>query len=284
MARNKFSSKKDTLGKPQRRKGEKNRNKFSKGKKTSPGFWNAEYNTQNNTKAVDAPHLALSNNPSTDMIKFLRWFETEYKEDYLHIGSTVADLGCGNGRNLIYLAQTFGIVGFGCDISKEAISVAKRLSSEITIRDERGRSLGQREALPLDYAIQSITNPIPLPNESQNLVLDMMTSHFLNQEQRTKFINEVLRILKPDGWLYFKTFLLDEDKHAERLIKEFPALEKNSYIHPQIGVAEHVFTEEEIRGMLEEHFIIYHVRKSQQHIQNGKAARRRSISIYAQKK
>lgn len=227
---------------------------------TSKDFWDKEYRT--------SAHLTLSMNPSEDLERFMRWLEREFGERYLKTIQTVADLGCGNGRNLVYLARNFGMRGTGFDISTEAIAQAKKESKDSQIM----------------YNVHSIAKPLPLENESQALVLDMMTSHFLNQEQRKELIAEVARVLRPDGWLFYKTFLLDEDKRAERLLQESPAAEKGSYIHPKIGVAEHVSTEEEIRELFEDKFFIHKIHKSHRHLAHGRAAKRRSISVYAQKR
>ena len=122
---------------------------------------------------------------------------------------------------------------------------------------------------------------IPLPDESQTLVLDMMASHFLKSKERLALTKEIHRVLKPGGYFFYKTFLLDEDKHAARMILENPADEENTYIHPKIGVAEHVSTEKEINDLYADYFMIHKVSKSHRH--RGKFAKRRSISVYMQK-
>jgi len=223
-------------------------------------FWNREY------KAGE--HLALSTNPSEDLQKFISWLERLHGRKYLNPLASVIDLGCGNGRNLIYLSQNFGMRGIGIDLSKQAIAQAKSLSVE----------------LPIQYIVESIANPLPIADTSQTLVLDMMTSHFLNNAERAKLLKEIKRVLRSDGWLFLKTFLRDEDEHAERLLKENPGSEAGSYIHPEIGVAEHVFTEAEITKTLEEDFIIHKINKSHRHSRDGRAGKRRSMSIYAQVK
>lgn len=210
----------------------------------------------------------LSGNPSEDLVKFTRWLSREHGGKYLNKTISILDLGCGNGRNLIYLAQEFGCRGIGFDISHEATAQAARLSKE----------------LPLTYETRSIAGPIPLADGSQMLVLDMMTSHFLKEAERKELLNEIVRVLRPNGWLFFKTFLRDEDEHAERLLREHPSGEEGSYIHPVIGVSEHVFTEKEISEFLGEYFTIHKVAKSHRHTRHGKAWKRRSVSVYAQKK
>ncbi|PIR57656.1 MAG: hypothetical protein COU71_02900 [Parcubacteria group bacterium CG10_big_fil_rev_8_21_14_0_10_38_31] len=231
-----------------------------KNRRNDRKFWNKEYK--------EVKHLSLSSNPSEDLLKFTRWLGRQYKGAYLGRSDTVLDVGCGNGRNLVYLAKTFGIKGIGVDISKEAIAQARDMS----------------KGLPLEYKCQSIADSILVDDESCSLVLDMMTSHVLNSEKREHLLNEIVRILKPGGWFFFKTFLLDEDRHAERLLRENPAEEKGTYIHPKSGTPEHVFTEDEIGKVLDPYFIIHKISKSHRHILKGKAFKRRSISVYAEKK
>ena len=65
------------------------------------------------------------------------------------------------------------------------------------------------------------------------------------------------------------------------MILENPTEEANTYIHPKIGVAEHVSTEEEIEDLYGKYFTIHKISKSHRH--RGKYAKRRSISVYMQK-
>ena len=226
-----------------------------KGKAGGAAFWDREYKS--------ADHLSLSEEVSEDLAKFTRHLEREYKRTYLNPLASVLDLGCGNGRNLIYLAKTYGMRGIGFDISGTAISQAKSASV----------------GLPLTYETRSIAPPLSVPDGSQTLVLDMMTSHFLSGAEREELYREIYRVLKPSGWLFLKTFLRDEDTHAARLLREHPAEESGSYIHPEIGVSEHVFTEEEIGAALGAHFTVHKILKSHRH----REGKRRSISLYAQK-
>ncbi len=223
------------------------------------GFWDSEYR--------DAGHLAISMNPSEDLEKFTRWLDREYGRAHLNITSSVLDLGSGNGRNLVWLAETFGIRGVGYDISGEAV--------------KQSRQYAEKNNLELTYEARSIAGAITLPDESQSIVLDMMTSHFLKETERAFLIQEIFRVLKPGGFLFYKTFLLDEDKHAKRMIQERPAEEKNTYIHPRIGVAEHVSTEDEIRTLYGAQFEIEKIYKSHRH--TGRNAKRRSITVYLKK-
>ena len=233
--------------------------KKKKRKQHGATFWEAEYS--------NPTHLKLSTNHSEDLEKFTRWVERQKRYDILSPSASVLDVGCGNGRNLIFLARNFGNSGTGFDISKSAIVQAVNAS----------------KGLSLAYKARSIAGALELDNESQSLVLDMMTSHFLNKDERYHLRDEIYRVLKPGGFLFMKTFLKDEDLHTARLLRESPGEETGSYIHPVMGVAEYVYSEEELVDFLSEKFIIHKIYRSHKHAFRGQARKRRTITIYAEK-
>ncbi len=263
-------------------------------------FWNKEYKSPK--------HLALSEQPAEDLEKFSRWLARAWeKEPQAILGidanSFVVDMGCGNGRNLAYLAKTFGCRGIGFDVSGEAIRqarmVAEKVDAEIAEEeggeggkrnDKRGEKSGDKKhsdkvSSLLTFEARSIEGTFPeIADESVDLVLDMMSSHFLNEKQRIVFRDEVARILKPGGWLFFKTFCADGDLHTKRLLRDNPSEEAGSYIHPKFGMAEHVWTEEEIEGFFGEQFEVKKAEKSHRHILNGRAFKRRTITAYLERK
>lgn len=223
-------------------------------------FWDKEY--------TNPEHLKLSENVSADLEKFIRWFSRQKGlQNVFDLGKSAIDAGCGNGRNLIYLAQNFGMKGIGVDISSAAIAQAKRAS----------------EKLNITYHVGTAGSPLPAEDETQSLALDMMASHFLSKEERTQLRDEIHRVLIPGGYLFMKTFLKDEDRHTERLLKEFPGKEEGSYIHPVMGVPEYVYSEDELVKFLGEKFLIRKVSRSHRHTVKGGAGKRRTISIYAEK-
>ncbi|MEK7118188.1 MAG: class I SAM-dependent methyltransferase, partial [Patescibacteria group bacterium] len=155
----------------------------------------------------------------------------------------------------------------GYDISNEAIKLSRLASKN----------------LPISYTVRSIEGALDLPDNSVDVVLDMMTSHFLKEKERGTLRAEILRVLKPGGWLFFKSFLLEGDLNARRLLKEHPADEKGAYIHPTLGVYEHVWTEESLREFFGPHFAIHKLERSHKHLKRGRAWKRRTVTAYLQK-
>ena len=222
-------------------------------------FWDQEY--------TNPEHLKLSTAESADLAKFTRWVIRRGRGDVLAQQASALDAGCGNGRNLIYLAQEFKMHGVGFDISAAAIAQAKAASKDLNIK----------------YEVRNAGQTLPTPDESQSLVLDMMTSHFLDKAGRTQLRDEFFRTLQPGGFLFMKTFLKDKDLHTARLISERPGPEEGSYIHPVMGVPEYVYSEEELVNFLSEKFIVRKIYRSHKHAFKGRARKRRTISIYAEK-
>lgn len=223
-------------------------------------FWDREYRT--------SEHLALSTTQSEDLEKFVRWQIRHCKYQYLNPAATVLDLGCGNGRNLIFLAQNFGMHGIGYDISQTAIEHALRETGD----------------LPIQYEVRSIAEPLPTQDESQTFVLDMMTSHFLKKAERERLREEIHRVLRPGGWLFFKSFLADEDIHTRRLLREHPADEEGAYIHPELGVYEYAWTEDGVYEFFGKEWQLHKFNKSHRHIlKKGRPGKRRTFSAYVQK-
>jgi SAM-dependent methyltransferase len=158
--------------------------------------------------------------------------------------------------------------GLGIDISGVAIEQAIKETGD----------------LPINYEVTSITDALPVESNSANIVLDMMTSHFLRKAEREALREEILRVLRPGGWLFFKSFLADEDIHTRRLLREHPADEEGAYIHPEMGVYEYVWTQEAVEEFFAGDFELHKFNKSHRHIlKKGKPGKRRTFSAYLQK-
>lgn len=230
--------------------------------KKKKDFWNKEY--------AEARSFALSDEPAEDLIKFTRFLMRQSGKNLLNVTRKALDVGCGNGRNLIYLGETFGMHGLGYDLSSEAIDQARQNAGE----------------LPLEFKVQSLADPIPLPDSSVTIALDMMASHVLKRAEREKLRGEIFRVLRPGGWLLFKSFLLEDDQNAARMLEEYPGAEEGMYLHPRIKVAEYVWpTVSDVEDFYtEEGFSVHKTEKSFKHVTRaGKPWKRRSVIAYLEK-
>jgi SAM-dependent methyltransferase len=238
------------------------------GVKNAKEFWDNEY-------SKGGEKFSLSEEPSEDLQKFVRWLEREYKgQEPINKNTKFVDIGCGNGRNSIYLAENFGAKGIGFDISEQAIKTATR--------NTEAKGLSKN----LSFEVRNLNEGIPEVDNSQDLVIDAVASHVLKKEERIFLKNEVLRVLTGGSYMFLKSLLLDDDSHAKQMIREHGenADEDNSYIHPTMGIFEHVPSEEELISFYENDFYIDKVERSFAHRINGRANKRRYIVMYLRKK
>ncbi len=227
-------------------------------------FWNKEY--------TSPKHLTMSDEPSGDLVSFCNWAERNAEWPPFPQGGKFLDIGCGNGRNSIYLSEFHAQSGVGIDISGAAIEIARKKADEKGLKN-------------LTFMTQSFDEKLPAEDESLDVVIDLMSTMSLLRPEREKLKSEVLRILKPYGWFYFKTFVLDGDSHAKRLLETDRGPEQNTYMHPRIGVPEHVWTIDEIHEFFSDKFTIHKTLKSYKHVtKEGKPHKRRTISVYMEKK
>jgi ubiquinone/menaquinone biosynthesis C-methylase UbiE len=233
--------------------------------KNAEQFWNAEYGDDGEGK-----NFTLSTNPSEDLQKFIRWLERQYKgQQVFNKNSFVVDVGCGNGRNLLWMNSEFGVGGVGYDISSTGVNSAKN-------KGQKG----------VNFTAQNVNEKIPCEDNKADLVIDAVVSHVLRKDEREKFRQEVLRVLSTGSYYFLKSLLLDEDGHAKRMIKENGAQagEENSYIHPTMGIFEHVPSEEELVNFYKDDFEIEKIERSHAHQVRGRANKRRYIILYLRKK
>lgn len=184
--------------------------------------WEKEYQTRKN--------LPSSNTyvPSRALRNFLEEFSEINKNSAL-------DLGSGNGRNSIYLIQQGFKNVTGIEFSKIAFDQAVAKAQEENVSDKIqfiNRSIGQKQ----DF-----------PDQSFDLIIDMMVMHSLNKTERQILFEEIKRLLKPGGHFVFYT-IASESEAAQDLIKKWRGDEPNSYrfkVDNDI-ITEKTFTQKEL--------------------------------------
>jgi ubiquinone/menaquinone biosynthesis C-methylase UbiE len=151
----------------------------------------------------------------------------------------VLDLGCGTGRNSNHLAS-LGADVVGVELAKNALDLAQKRADEMGVK--------------VNYIHQSIGEPLPLEDNSFDMILDITSSNSLNEAEREIYIKEAARLLKPGGAFLVRALSLDNDKNAKNLLKLYPGPEKYTYIMPKTGIVERIFLRQDFRKMYAEHF------------------------------
>ncbi|MFG0918839.1 class I SAM-dependent methyltransferase [Pseudomonas fulva] len=97
------------------------------------------------------------------------------------------DLGCGNGRNSLFLAN-LGMTVTALDFSEKAVSLTL----------DRIKEAGLSESV--EVMNQDLHDGVPACDESYDLVLDAYSlCHFTRDEDQRRMVHEIMRVLKPGG-------------------------------------------------------------------------------------
>jgi SAM-dependent methyltransferase len=177
--------------------------------------------------------IRLDNTPTKAVVRFSKFLRKERGLPLSNIN--ILDLGCGIGKNSLFLAdfdkETNGATGF--DVSSTALEHARRIAQEMGIKNA-------------DFRKQSIGTTWPVDNSSFDIILDVTSSNSLSETEREVYLNEIQRTLKPGGYLFVRALCKDGDANAKTLLKSNPGKEKDTYIMPEFGLVERVFSREDL--------------------------------------
>lgn len=104
-------------------------------------------------------------------------------------GSFMADVGCGNGKNL---ALSDDIASFGCDYCEALVKIASGQHLEVARSD----------ALTTPYRTASMDAAISIA----------VIHHFATQQRRAEAVQELLRIVKPGGRVLIYVWAREQPK------------------------------------------------------------------------
>lgn len=98
------------------------------------------------------------------------------------------DLGCGGGRDAIFLAQS-GFRVIGVDVSPTALGIARRRA--------------RRSETPVSWCVATVSQ-LPLAPGSAVLAVDRGLFHALEGPARRRYAAAVARLLEPGGLLFLR--------------------------------------------------------------------------------
>jgi SAM-dependent methyltransferase len=113
--------------------------------------------------------------------------------DELPINSSLADIGCGNGKNMLYRKD---LKSTGMDLYESFIEICK------------SRGL---------YVIKGDIRSIPFESNSfDNSISIAVIHHLEKREDRVKAIEEILRITKDNGQILISVWAFEQDEKSKR--------------------------------------------------------------------
>jgi tellurite methyltransferase len=126
----------------------------------------------------------------------------------------VLDVGCGNGRNLIYFFRN-GYEVFGVDPQPHAVETVKELSAALAPDN------------PLENFLECTAEDLPFTDATFDLVISSAVLHFAKDVQHfDSMVHSMFRVLKPGGYFFAR---LASDIGIEHLVKP---LGNNRYLLP----------------------------------------------------
>lgn len=117
-------------------------------------------------------------------------------------GQSVIDVCCGTGRQAEIYCQN-GANAYGLDASRHMISEAKRRT---------------RHSLPY---IWGDATSIPYPDSMFDYSSISLALHEVDADIRDKFVTEMMRVTKPDGYLMFLDYGTPKDTMHSILLSQF---------------------------------------------------------------
>lgn len=194
--------------------------------------WEKEYR--------DPKLVTLSNEPAKCLKDFVRFLRRDQGVELSNI--KILDLGCGNGKNSFYIAdQGLNNKIVGIDISETALKYAEQVAKEknTSAKDDSVK-------ISTDFIKQSIGVPLKFPDSTFDIALDITSSNSLSEKEREIYLAETNRVLKSGGFLFVRALCKDGDANAKNLLKTHLGKEKDTYIMPELGLTERVFSKEDL--------------------------------------
>lgn len=150
------------------------------------------------------------------------WGGTVVDLPVLPEGSSILELGCGDGKTLCALPGSGSVVGL--DVSTQALLLARRVRADANL-------------------IQADAGYLPLRKESFDAVFAFHVTGHLLASGRRALAREAARVLVPGGRLFFRDFC-DRDMRSGQGEEVEPGTFRRGS-----GILTHYFTEDEVKEL-----------------------------------
>ena len=184
-------------------------------------------NNQTTRKEIAAVYNCIAQDFSNTRTKYNIWQSVRNFIEELPSGSVVADIGCGNGKNMQLRCED--ITYHGMDISEEMV----------TICQARGFNVVQGDILQ-----------IPFDDEYVDACMSIAVIHHLTtRAERIGAIRELIRITKPGGKILIYVWAFEQPESSKRKFTSHdemvPFKNKDGITHYRYY---HLYTDGELLG------------------------------------
>jgi ubiquinone/menaquinone biosynthesis C-methylase UbiE len=195
--------------------------------KTQRNLWDREYNE---LQVIPSSTRTLASKALVAAAHRLR----------LHPGCTVLDIGCGNGRNSVYLAQR-GANVHALDFSTTALDRLQTLASSTRVSDS------------VHAYCASLVDRLPFRDGSFPVVIDSYVfCHFLAEGLKDHYLNELRRVAKPGGLVFLSLFPPEDGYYQTMIGRRGP--DGIIVTDPNNGIAKQLYTPGELATVLRRGF------------------------------
>lgn len=148
--------------------------------------------------------FAKNNKPKYD-----EWLN-EFESIISNVKTEIVDLGCGvTGNNTLYLLEK-GKQVISCDFAEEALNVIKTIKGSKTL-------------------LFDMLNTFPFEDNSTELVIADLSLHYFKEEDTKRIISEIKRILKPNGYLFFRVNSTNSTEYKKIIDRRDEEIESNLF-------------------------------------------------------
>jgi len=146
--------------------------------------------------------------------KYDEWLE-EFETIISNVETEIIDLGCGiTGNNTLYLLEK-GKKVISCDFAEEAINAVSQIKGAKTL-------------------LFDMMDKFPFKDNYTDLVIADLSLHYFREKDTNRIISEIKRVLKPNGYIFFRLNSTNSTEYKEIIEKEEEQIEPNLFFSKNI--------------------------------------------------
>lgn len=175
-------------------------------------------------------NFAKNNKPKYD-----EWLD-EFESIIFNVETEIVDLGCGvTGNNTLYLLEK-GKQVISCDFAEEALNVVKTIKGSKTL-------------------LFDMLDTFPFEDNSTDLVIADLSLHYFKEKDTNRIISEIKRILKPNGYLFFRLNSTNSTEYKKIIENGEKEIESNLFFSK--NMEKRFFDEKDINKFFKDFKIIF---------------------------